>query len=298
MNKEIIKEQLKNMSPFFIRKLAREALKKYREIRNFKDRCWAKKELTENEIRQSLKNGGVQEGDVLLVHSSLSRLGYVQGGAATVVAALLKAVGSKGTIGSPTFWGNTMSYQKGNCVFDARKLPTILGKVAEMIRLHPQAKRSLHPTHSAAFIGPHADYLTKNHHLDNTPVGPRSPYLKLMDLNGKILLLGVTLEYMTNFHTIEDLIPDFPARVYLPEPLTFNVIGHEGNEFKVKTFCHCPETGKMRQTLKMEPYLRENNVFNEFRVGKALVKLIDANKLHNLLMVLFKRGITMYHPFF
>ena len=296
MNKAFIKERVKNISPIFIRKQVREVLKKYREIRNIVDHRLFSKGLTEKDIVRSLESGGIKRGDVVLVHSSLSRLGQVYGGAATVVSALLKAVGPKGTIGAPTFWGTTMIYQEGNLVFDVKNSPTILGKIAEVIRLHPQAKRSMHPTHSAAFIGPLAGYLTKDHHLDNTPVGPRSPYFKLTQVGGSILLLGVTLEYLTNFHTIEDVIPNFPVRVYLPEPLTFTVIDPERNEFEVNTFCQCPETGKMRQTIKMEYYLRENNVFNEFQVGRGLSKFIDAKKFHYTLMALYDRGITMYNP--
>ena len=166
-----------------------------------------------------------------------------------------------------------------------------------MIRLHPNAKRSMHPTHSAAFIGPIADYLTRGHHLNNTPVGPRSPYMKLVRLDGKILLLGVTVEYLTSFHTIEDVVSNFPVRVHVAEPLTFTVIDPEGNEFEVSTFCQSPEVGRTRKTLEMESYLREKTVIREFPMGGAPVKLIGAKKLHDILMALYyERGITMYNP--
>jgi aminoglycoside 3-N-acetyltransferase len=293
MNRDLFREQLKNMSPIFIRRIVREGLKKWRETINSIDRLISKG-LTEREILESLANGGIRTGDVLLVHSSLSRIGHVKGGASTVVAALLNAVGESGTVGAPTFWGNTETYLMGNRIFDARSSPTILGGIAEMIRCHPLAKRSLHPTHSAAFIGPRADFLTKDHHLDKTPVGRRSPYKRLAEIGGKILLLGVTVEYLTSFHTIEDVVPNFPVKVYLPEPLTFNVIDAMGIAIEVSTFCHCPMTGKTRETLKMEPYLRVKEVFREFSLGRASVKLIDAAKLHETLLALYDRGITMY----
>jgi len=188
-----------------------------------------------------------------------------------------------------------MIYQGGNRVFDVKNSPTILGKISEVIRLHPRTERSMHPTHSATFIGSMAGYLTKDHHLDNTPVGPRSPYFKLTKIDGSILLLGVTVEYLTSFHTIEDVIPDFPIKVYLPEPLAFTVIDPERNEFEVSTFCQCPETGIKRQTIKMEPYLRESNVYSEFRVGRGITKLIDAKRFHHTLLRLYERSITMYN---
>ena len=168
MNMKLVKEQMKNASPIFVRTFIRETLKNTRKFRNFIDRTIISKELTEKDIVKSLENGGIKKGAVLLVHSSLSRLGHVQGGADNLVRALLKAVGPEGTIGAPTFYGNTMIYQSGKRVFDVKYSPTTLGKIAETIRLHPKAKRSMHPTHSAAFIGPLADFLTEDHHLDST----------------------------------------------------------------------------------------------------------------------------------
>lgn len=55
------------------------------------------------EIRRDLERLGVTAGDVLLVHSSLRAIGDVDGGAATLVAALSEALGSSGTLVVPTF---------------------------------------------------------------------------------------------------------------------------------------------------------------------------------------------------
>jgi len=258
MNLLIMKENFKNISPKVVRKLAREGLKVYRDVKNTIAYKFSGNKLYENHITTALRNIEIREGDVVLVHSSLSRLGYVEGGANTVLSGLLKVVGSTGTVGAPTFWGNTSKYVKGARTFDVNNSPSILGTISETIRKHPEAKRSLHPTHSASFIGPLADYLAKDHHLDNTPVGPNSPYMKLVRSNGKILLLGVTLEYLTNFHTIEDITPDIPVKVYLDNPLIFKVLDQKGQELGITTCCQCPEAGKKRQCIKMESYLVEN----------------------------------------
>jgi aminoglycoside 3-N-acetyltransferase len=233
MNLLIIKEYLKNLSPQFVRNIVKEGLKNYRKLRNKMAFDLRGKSLQENDISYCLKTLGVKEGDDVLVHSSLSRLGYVQGGAETVVSALLRSVGTNGTLGAPTFWGNTVQYLKGARTFDVRNSPSILGIISETIRKYPGAKRSLHPTHSAAFIGTNADYLVKDHHLDNTPVGPNSPYMKLVNLEGKILMLGVSLEHLTNFNTIEETIPNFPIKVFLDDPLTFKVIDQQGMQMEV-----------------------------------------------------------------
>ena len=56
-----------------------------------------------DEILAGLKGAGVAPGDVLLVHSALTPIGYVEGGAATVARALLEAVGPDGTLVAPAF---------------------------------------------------------------------------------------------------------------------------------------------------------------------------------------------------
>ena len=292
----VLKENLKNISPIFIRKIIREILKCYRETKNKVQLKYLGQDLREEDLLIALKQLGVKEGDILFVHSSLSRLGYVRGGANTVLTALLKSVGSNGTLGAPTFWGFTANHLKGKLTFDVRHTPSLMGVISEAIRTHPAAYRSMHPTHTAAFIGPLSEYLTQNHHLDNTPMGPNSPYIKLIECRGKILLLGVTLEYLTNFHTIEDLVPNLPVDVYLKEPLIFTVIDEKGASFKVSTYCHCPEAGKRRQCMKMKPYLLANHVMKEMQVKNATLTLIDAYLLHETLLSLYEKGITMYSP--
>ena len=237
---------------------------------------------------------GVKRGDIVLVHSSLSRLGYVEGGAATVVAALLEAVGPEGTIGAPTFWGYSRFYIKGKTIYDVIESSSILGAVSEAIRKHPDAKRCLHPTHPAAFIGPASEGLTGDHHLDMTPVGPKSPYRKLVDLKGKIVLLGVTLESVTNFHTIEDEISDFPIRVYCKEPVKFKVIDEDRRTKEVITYCHDPETEKIRRFNKMVAPLFRLQVLKATNLGKSRAMVMDAYQLHHALHDLYKEGKTVY----
>lgn len=296
MNIESLKERLKNLSPMPLRKFVREGLKVYRNLRNKATYKVTGKALSEGDIIEALKRVGIEKGDSILVHSSMSRLGLVDGGAKTVVSALLNTVGPKGTIGAPTFWGNSSNYSAGNRIFDVNKSPSILGVISEKIRNQPNAKRSMHPTHSVAFVGPMSDFLVSDHHLDNTPVGVNSPYFKLTKINGKILLLGVTLEYLTSFHTIEDVAPNFPVNVYLDSPLIFTVIDQLGNVLEVSTYCHSPEVGNTRQCIKMEPYLKKNMVLKETKLGNASVKLLDAKLLHTILLRLLKKGITMYSP--
>lgn len=166
-----------------------------------------------------LRAVGVHAGMVLMVHSSLSRLGWVAGGAQAVVAALLEAVGPEGTVMMPTHSGHLSDpaawrhppvpehwwepIRDETPAYDPALTPTShMGAVVECFRHVPGLRRSLHPTVSAAAVGPDAHQLTQGHELAHG-LGESSPQARLYELDGHILLLGVTHSNNTSLHLAE-----------------------------------------------------------------------------------------------
>lgn len=155
-------------------------------------------------ILHQLRALGIKEGDTLLVHSSLSALGYVEGGAQTVIEALLLAVGTNGTLLMPAHskpFSNTQPY-----IFSLQHTRTHVGIIPETFRTRSDTLRSIHPTHSVCAVGKHAKELTYRHEQDTTPVGPCSPYRLLPAYNAKILMLGCGLNPNTFMHGIEEMV--------------------------------------------------------------------------------------------
>ena len=98
--------------------------------------------LTRDAIAAALREVGVQSGDVLFVHSSLSSMGYVEGGSDAAVDALLDALGPEGTFVVPTF---TFSRRGGGRrVFDPANDPSEMGRISETARTRAGARRSRH----------------------------------------------------------------------------------------------------------------------------------------------------------
>lgn len=184
--------------------------------------------ITVRSMLQDLRKLGVREGDQLLVHSSLSSLGWVCGGAQAVVQALLQSVEAAGTLVMPaqsSDWSDPAEWENPPVPADwieiiYREMPAYdpavtptrgMGRIAELFRTLPETVRSLHPQVSFSAYGPLAEQIVSDHAL--TPqFGMASPLGKLYDLQAKVLLLGVGYDSCTSFHLAEALIDRMPRK--------------------------------------------------------------------------------------
>jgi aminoglycoside 3-N-acetyltransferase len=180
--------------------------------------------VTQAGMTDELRALGVRPGSVLLVHTSMSALGWVCGGPQAVVGALLDALGPDGTLVVPTHtnsnsepseWQNPPVPEDWWPViraqmppYDPERTPArALGVVVELVRTWPGALRSAHPHYSFAAVGPAAETVTAGHELDSG-LGEASPLARVHDLDGDVLLLGAGHATNTSLHLAEYRIPD------------------------------------------------------------------------------------------
>lgn len=154
--------------------------------------------VTGEDIREGLSALGLGKGQTVMVHSSLSSFGRVEGGAPTVVQALLDVLGPEGTLVVPTF---SQYLQDGETVWDRENTPSRMGIISETARTWPGAVRSNHAAHSLAAIGPMAELICRTPH--RTGFGPDSPFKTLVEMDARVLLMGVTYNSCTLFHLFE-----------------------------------------------------------------------------------------------
>ena len=174
-------------------------------------------------LAADLRQLGLEPGAVVIVHSSLSSLGWVCGGSETVVLALMDVLTESGTLVMPTHsaeysdpgkWKNPPvpeswleAIRENMPAFDPRTVPTLgMGRIPETFRSWPKALRSSHPAFSFAAWGRHASFVTGDHSLDYS-LGEGSPLARIYELYGEVLLVGVGYESNTSFHLAEYRAP-------------------------------------------------------------------------------------------
>lgn len=258
--------------------------------------------LTRKQLADGLRRSGVKAGDVLLVHSSLSRLGHVEGGPDAVIDALLDVLGPTGTLLMPAYpvVGDWMAYIHSDPLFDPRTAPSSMGKITDVFWRRDGALRSLHPTHSVAALGTQAEYFLSDHEKSPSCCGDPSPFRKLADKKGKILHLGSPFCNTTSMHVVEDVLATFPRKVYLDDMVTLRYLDHDGQERAVPVKLHDPETAATRlekvpeKEQEIYQYCLARGVVKTSRIGQATVHLIDASGLELVLEDLAAKGITIY----
>jgi aminoglycoside 3-N-acetyltransferase len=239
--------------------------------------------VSRSRLVSELRKLGVKEGGILLVHTSLSRLGFVPGGARTVLAALREVIGKEGTLVLPTHSWEWMN--RGLRTFDVRTTAGCVGQTPEVFRVMPGVRRSLHPTHSVAAQGPQADWLLQGHERSDTPCGAGTPYAKLLERDGQILLLGASLESNTAFHTMEAL-GGFP-QLLRPEVESFQLVDAEGRTQELPVAQHLE--GVARCFGEMGPTLVKAGAAQTGQVGDAQAVLISGSAFHEVMMDMMEK---------
>ena len=258
------------------------------------------------DIIADLKKRGIKKGDILFVHSSLKRIGFVEGGAQTVIDALLDTIGQEGTLVIPTYPLHNTMYElcnMKNYVFDYKTTPTGLGAIPAVFLKYKNIHRSIHPTHSISAIGRYAKEITESHHIGGKTYGENSPWAKLIEMNGKFLGIGITLGPTTQYHYVEDIMGnDFPIKVKTNKVYKLKCKINRSKYIYVEVQPLDPDVAKTRIDKKKNSFIRDYfweiyeklGILNIGKIGEALSWWVNAKEFCEILIKLAKLGITIY----
>ncbi len=175
---------------------------------------------------------GLEAGDIVMVHAALRSVGPVVSGADAVIAAVRDVLGPEGTLAVYTDWeADLWEDDEGRDLrrLDLRVRPDIRddvlpydpaasraarenGALMELVRTSPGAVRSANPGACCAALGARAEWFVADHPLDYG-YGPGSPFAKLVEARGKVLMLGATTDHMTLLHHAESIADLVDKRV-------------------------------------------------------------------------------------
>lgn len=171
-----------------------------------------------------LRRLGVRDGDRLMIHASLRKIGAVEGGAAGVLDALDEAVGPRGgllmILGAVIEheWVNERPESERDALladvapYDPLSSPVLpeVGYLAEAFRTRPGTIVTDNPSGRFAARGGSAEELLRDAPWDDY-YGPGSPLERLCALGGRILRMGATPYTTTALHHAEYLA-DVPSK--------------------------------------------------------------------------------------
>lgn len=183
--------------------------------------------ITIEDVKRVLKNIGIQNGDVLEVHASMKSIGFLLGGANTLLDAILETIGFEGTLvmsahstdnSEPAYFQNPpvdiSLYQtiRENIPGFKGKFDDLngMGQLAIALQKRPSVYFSNHPQVSMMAHGKHAKWITQSHPL-NDMFGLKSPLAKMVELKTKVLLIGVEYDSCTGMHLGEYLSQKRPV---------------------------------------------------------------------------------------
>jgi len=231
------------------------------------------------QLVEALHGLGIRAGDAVVVHSSYAAFEGFTGRSYETVQALQAAVGEEGTLLMPTmpFGGSALEYVQSGKVTDIARTPSSMGLLTEILRRSPGATRSIHPTHPVAALGRQAVELTADHYQALTPCGKNSPFHRLLEARGKILLAGVDIRSMTFFHYVEEVLePEMPFSPFTPEWFDIPTRGPGGQVFRTRTRLYDPVISSRRDTRLMIEPLKRAGFWHEGTVGRLNLIVLSA----------------------
>lgn len=246
--------------------------------------------LTQADITAGLRRVGLFAGAGVVVHSSLKSFGHVEGGAHTVIQALMEVLTPAGTLLMPSFNHNVVFDPGGPGIYDPRETLTINGAIPDSFWRLPGVLRSLDPTHAVAAWGKNARRYIENHHRTLT-MGPESPLGLLGREGGYGLLLGVGYGANT-FHHVVEMSSGAPCLGRRSE--AYPVRLEDGRVVMGRTWGWrqraCPINDMHRYALFMRPHHRR------VRIGKCTATLFRLSDCTDVISQLLREGLRNYPP--
>ena len=253
--------------------------------------------FTPADFGETLGRLGVARGDVVCVQSSFDEFRGFQGNVGDALQTLKDAVGPDGGLLMPTqpFGGRAIDYVRDHPVTDLARARSVMGLMTEILRRTPGAIRSINPTHPVAVWGKRGVRLVDNDWEARTPCGRGTAYHRLLECDGKILLLGTGVQPMVFYHCVEELIePLMPFSPFTTEEYTLQAKDVTGKLYTSHMRLFEPVLSRNRRLSFLLPELKERGFWRQARVGRLDMILLTAREVLDACRSMAHRGQFCY----
>jgi len=260
--------------------------------------------LKHDDLVADLRSAGFRAGDIIMVHSSLSSIGKVEGGAATVIESLIDLLTDEGTLIMPCYNSaeSFLRNLKHGQLLDLRTSPSATGKITEVFRTHQGVLRSSHPFSSSCAIGKNAEYATNGHEMAPEVCHADSPVGRLVELKGKVVGIGIPIaQGLGVAHYMEDTWDGFPFEVHTSRfPVKYinssgEMVDREICRFDpgiARTRIDYPEGAWICE--RLTSHLARKGILKRFKFGDAESWVMQTDVLFEELKRLAAKHVTMY----
>ncbi len=246
---------------------------------------------TRIDLQNDLKAMGLNKDDVVMVHASMKSLGEVEGRADEVIDGFMDYF-KEGLFMMPAHTWKQMG--EDYKVFDPKTEPACVGILPNVFLKKEGAYRSLHPTHSVVAAGKLAEEYVKGDEFATTPCPKNGCFGRLLDVEGKILLVGVTHIRNTFIHAVEEMLL-VPER-FTKEAQTFYIRMPQGDLKEVAMYRHYnPTTAHISESYdKMLDNYFEYGAAKRCKLLDADCILCDAKKIYEITKRALKGNINAF----
>ena len=245
------------------------------------------------EIEEKMKLLGIKKGDTLMIHSSFS---VVDDTAENFIDFLKNYIGTEGNILMPTH--PLLCEENGMLVYDIEQSPSTVGYLTEVFRKSEGVYRSEHPCSSVAVWGKDSKFLLENNLNEKKPLphGKDSPYYKMIQLNAKVLCIGVSAKSRATIkHVAEEVLDeDYLLKNNFIEK---EVIIKRDNQFIKKVIVREFDLHKSQIFVakhKIEKEWIDNNILIKGSINGVPFDIVDAKSCVEFMISEAKNGNTNY----
>jgi len=240
----------------------------------------------------SFQELGLTPGIGVIVHSSLRSFGYVEGGAHTIIEALMHTITPDGTLIMPSFNHGEPFEEDGPGYYDPLTTPTSNGAIPDAFWRMPHVQRSLNPTHPFAAWGKHAQRYVQHHHRTLT-MGSESPLGLLYADGGYGLLLGV--DYVSNtFHHVVETLVHSPCLGRRTE--AYPVQHPDGRRVPGRTWSWRNDACPITDHNRYGPEMAARGLHRQMMIGPCQATLFKLQDCFTVVADLLQNGLGQFPP--